>query len=67
MTIYLNCEKPEQPNGNIKCKTCNIEYKFEFDSIKTPYKESGILKCECGADLVRWSSTVEPFLVKINN
>ena len=67
MPIYLNCDRPETPFGNIKCKSCGAEYKFEFDSIKAPYKETGTLTCICGKDLVKWNSTTEPYLVRINN
>jgi Glyoxalase superfamily protein len=60
MTIYLNCEKPASPNGPIKCNSCYTEYNITFDNIKAPYKESGILKCSCGAELVKWNSTCLP-------
>jgi len=66
MTSYLNCDKPKEPFGRIKCNSCGAQYDFEFDSIKAPYKESGILKCGCGIDLVKWNSTTEPYLVRVN-
>lgn len=65
MTTYLNCEKPKSPFGPIVCKACKRTYKIEFDSIQAPYKETGILKCGCGVDLIDWNSTTEPYLVKI--
>ena len=65
MTTYLNCEKPENPNGPIKCNSCNTEYKITFDKIKAPYKESGVLKCQCGLELVKWNSTTELYLERI--
>lgn len=67
MTIYLNCEKPVTPFGNIMSNNCGNRYKFEFDSIRAPYTETGILKCGCGTELVKWNSTTEPYLVKIEN
>jgi len=66
MTTYLNCEKPNEPFGNIKCNKCGNKYKFKFDSIQASYKEEGILKCNCGVTLVKWNSTTEPYLVRIN-
>jgi len=62
MTTYLNCERPQEPFGRIKCNDCKRQYDFTFDSIKAPYKETGILRCGCGVDLVRWNSTTEPYL-----
>ena len=67
MTNYINCDKPKEPFGRIKCNNCGTQYDFEFDSIQAPYKEEGILKCVCGVELVKWNSTTEPYLVKINN
>ena len=66
MTTYINCDTPETPFGRIECNNCGTKYDFEFDSIKAPYKETGILKCGCGVDLVKWNSTTEPYLVKVN-
>jgi len=66
MTNYINCNKPETPFGRIECNNCRTKYDFKFDSIKAPYKETGILKCNCGVDLVKWNSTTEPYLVKVN-
>jgi len=62
MTTYINCEKPEKPFGRITCNECGNKYDFTFDSIKAPYKETGILRCGCGVDLVKWNSTTEPYL-----
>ncbi|WP_431158258.1 hypothetical protein [Winogradskyella poriferorum] len=61
-------DKPKEPFGRIKCNICDTqyEYEFEFDSIKAPYKESGILKYVCGVDLVKWNSTTEPYLVLVS-
>lgn len=67
MTTYLNCEKPESTFGPVTCNTCGRTYKIEFDTIQAPYKETGILTCACGVDLIKWNSTTEPYLVKFEN
>ncbi len=67
MTTYINCERPKTPFGRITCNHCNTQYDFDLDPIQAPYKEEGILKCNCGVDLVKWNSTREPYLVRVKN
>lgn len=62
MTSYINCERPASHFGPITCNKCTRKYKIEFDPITAPYKESGILRCGCGVDLVKWNLTNEPSL-----
>jgi hypothetical protein len=64
---FLNCDEPESPNGPIICKTCGSIYKMEYDTIKAPFNERGVLSCDCGVQLIKWRSTREPYLIKMNN
>lgn len=66
MITYFNCDKPIDPIGILTCNICGNRYTIEFDTIKSPYKESGILACRCGADLVHWNSTYEHYLKRID-
>ena len=67
MTTYFNCDKPADATGPIICKICGNRYAIEFDGIKAPYKEFGVLTCACGVDLVHWNSTHEHYLKRIEN
>lgn len=62
MTNYINCERPDSQFGPIMCNKCARKYSIEFDLIKAPYKESGVLRCGCGVDLVKWNLTNESSL-----
>ncbi len=67
MTTYINCDKPQDVRGPIICKNCGNKYAIEFDTIKAPYKEFGILNCACGVELVHWNSTYEHYLNRIES
>ena len=67
MHHYKNCTKPANAGDPFTCNNCGRTYKLEYDSIHAPYKEEGVLKCNCGVELVRWNLTTEPYLILISD